>query len=88
MQEFNIILDGKENKQVNGFVYLGGMVKTDGQLNVAMRLCVQAEENAWADEFRKPKLKGKVSRAYVHTGTGDSGNHKAGNNWVRKAIRK
>ena len=33
-EELNIRLDGKEIKQVDGFVYLGGMVTEDGHSEV------------------------------------------------------
>ena len=36
-EELNIRLDGKEFKQVDGFVYLGGMVTEDGHSEVEVR---------------------------------------------------
>ena len=41
-EEFNIRLAGKEIKQVDGFVYLGGMVTEDGHSEVKFRRRVQA----------------------------------------------
>ena len=36
-EKLNIRLDGKEIKQVDGFVYLGGMVTEDGHSEVEVR---------------------------------------------------
>ena len=46
-EELNIRLDGKEIKQVGGFVYLGGMVMEDGHSEVEVRRRIQAGVNAW-----------------------------------------
>ena len=45
-EELNIRLDGKEIKQVDGFVYLGGMVTEDGLSAADVRRRTQAGENA------------------------------------------
>ena len=70
--ELNIKLDGKEIKQVGGFVYLGGMVKEDGHSEAEVRLRTQAGANAWRkvegvmfDRKISKKLKGKVLRTCV-----------------------
>ena len=46
-EELNIRLDGKEDKQVDGFVYLGGMVTEDGYSAAEVRRRTQAGANAW-----------------------------------------
>ena len=46
-EELNIRLDGKEIKQVDGFVYLGGMVTEDGHSAAEVRRRTQARSNAW-----------------------------------------
>ena len=46
-EELNIRLDGKETKQVDGFVYLGGMVTDDGHSAAEVRRRTQAGANAW-----------------------------------------
>ena len=46
-EELNIRLDGKEIKQVDGFVYLGGMVTEDGHSAAEVRRRTQAGANAW-----------------------------------------
>ena len=46
-EELNIRLSGKEIKQVNDFVYLGGMVMEDGHSEVEVRQWIQAGANAW-----------------------------------------
>ena len=69
-EELNIRLDGKEIKQVDGFVYLGGMVTEDGHSEAEVRLRTQA--NAWRkvegvmlNRQISKKLKGKVMRTCV-----------------------
>ena len=42
-EELNIRLDGKEIKQVDCFVYLGGMVMEDGHPEAEVRHRTQAE---------------------------------------------
>ena len=71
-EELNIRLDGKEIKQVDGFVYLGGMVTEDGHSEVEVRRRIQAGVNAWRkvegvmlDRKISKKLIGKVMRACV-----------------------
>ena len=68
----NIRLDGKEIKQVDGFVYLGGMVTEDGHSAAEVRRQTQAGANAWRkvegvmlDRKISKKLKGKVLRTCV-----------------------
>ena len=46
-EELKIRLGGKEIKQVDGFVYLGGMVTEDGHSAVEVRRQIQAGANAW-----------------------------------------
>ena len=46
-EELNIRLDGKEIKQVDGFVYLGEMVTEDGHSTAEVRRRTQAGANAW-----------------------------------------
>ncbi|KAI0227180.1 Solute carrier family 23 member 2 [Lamellibrachia satsuma] len=46
-EELNIRLDDKEIKQVDGFVYLGGMVTEDGHSAAEVRLQTQAGANTW-----------------------------------------
>ena len=71
-KELNIWLGGKETKQVDGFVYLGGMVTEDGHSEVEVRRWIQAGANVWRkvegvmlDINISKKLKGKVLRACV-----------------------
>ena len=71
-EELNISLDGKEIKQVDGFVYLGGMVTEDGHSAAEVRRRTQAGANAWRkvegvmlDRKISKKLKGKVLRTCV-----------------------
>ena len=45
-EDLNISLDGKEINQVDGFVYLGGMIKEDGHSEVGMRCRIQQGANA------------------------------------------
>ena len=45
-EELNIRLDGKEIKQVDGFVYLGGMVMEDGHSAAEVRRRTLAGANA------------------------------------------
>ena len=46
-EELNIRLDGKEIKQVDGFVYLGGMVTVDGHSEAEVLRWTQAGANVW-----------------------------------------
>ena len=71
-EELNIRLDGKEIKQVDGFVYLGGMVTEDGLSAAEVRRRTQAGANAWRkvegamlDRKISKKLKGLVLRTCV-----------------------
>ena len=71
-EELNIRLDGKEIKQVDGFVYLGRMVMEDGHSAAEVRRRIQAGANGWRKVegvmlYRKisKKLKGKVLRTCV-----------------------
>ena len=64
--------DGKDIKQVDGFVYLGGMFTEDGHSAAEMRRRTQAGANAWRkvegvmlDRKIKIKLKSKVLRTCV-----------------------
>ena len=60
---------GKEIKQVDGFVYLGGMVTEDGHSEVEVQHRIQAGANAWRkvegvmfDRKCFKKLKGNILR--------------------------
>ena len=71
-QRDDISLDGKEINQVDGFVYLGGMVNEDGHSEVEMRCRIQQGANARGkvegvvlDRNILIKLKRKVLRACV-----------------------
>ena len=71
-EELNIRLDGKDIKQVDGFVYLGGMVTEDGHSEAEVRRRIQAGANAWRkveeimlDRNISKKLKGKILRPCV-----------------------
>ena len=64
-EELNIRLEGKYIKQVNNFLYLGGNISDNGQVEVRRR--IQAGANAWrnvegvlVDRNISRKLKGKV----------------------------
>ena len=46
-EKLNIRLNGKEIKQVDGFVYLGGMVTEDVHSAAEVRRRIQAGANAW-----------------------------------------
>ena len=68
-EELNIRLDGKEITQVDGFVYLGGMVTEDGHSAAEVQHRTQVGANAWRkvegvmlDRTISKKLKGKVLR--------------------------
>ena len=68
-EELNTRLDSKEIKQVDCFVYLGGMVTEDGHSATEVRRRTQAGANAWRkvegvmlDRKISKKLKGKVLR--------------------------
>ena len=63
----NTRLEGKDIKQVNNFVYLGGNISENGRVGVEVRRSIQAGANAWRNVegvmvARKisRKLKGKV----------------------------
>ena len=45
-EELNVRLGGKEIKQMDGFVYLGGMVMEDGHSQVEVRHQILAGANA------------------------------------------
>ena len=71
-EDLNIMLESKEIKQVDGFVYLGGMVTKDGHSELETRRRIQAGANAWRkvegvmlDRTISKKLKGKGLRACV-----------------------
>ena len=71
-EELNIRFNGKEIKQVDGFVYLGGMVTEDGHSAAEVQRRTQAGANAWRkvegvmlDRKISKKLKGKVPRTCV-----------------------
>ena len=71
-EELNIRVDGKEIKQVDGFVYLGGMFTEDGHSAAEVRRRTQAGANAWRkvgrvmlDRKISKNLKGKVLRTCV-----------------------
>ena len=71
-EELNIRLDGKEIKQVDGFVHLGGKVTEDEHSAAEVRRRTQAGANAWRkvegvmlDRKISKKLKGKVLRPCV-----------------------
>ena len=71
-EELNIRLDGKEIKQVDSFMYLGGMVTEDGHSAADVRRRTKAGANAWRkvegvmlDRNISIKLKGKVLRTCV-----------------------
>ena len=51
-EELNIRLDGKEIKQVDGFVYLGGMVTGDGHSAAEVRRRTQTGANACRKVYR------------------------------------
>ena len=78
-EELNIRLDGKEIKQVDGFMYLGGMVTEDGHSAAGVRRRTQARTNAWRkvegvmlDRNNSKQLKGKALRTYVTPEWSDS----------------
>ena len=71
-EELNIRLDGKEIKQVDSFMYLGGMVTEDGHSAADVRRRTKAGANVWRkvegvmlDRNISIKLKGKVLRTCV-----------------------
>ena len=71
-EELNIRLDGKEIKQVDGFVFLGGMVTEDGHSAAEVRRRTQTGANVWRkvevvmlDRKISKKLKRKVLRTCV-----------------------
>ena len=45
--ELNIMLEAKNIKQVNNFVYLGGNISENGRVDVEVRRRIQAGANAW-----------------------------------------
>ena len=71
-EELNIRLEGKDIKQENTFVYLGGNISENGRVEVEVRRRIQAGANAWRnvegvmmDRQISTKLKGKVLDSYV-----------------------
>ena len=65
--DLNIMLEGKDIKQVNNFVYLGGNICENRRVDVEVRRRIQAGANAWrnvegvmVDRKISRKLKGKV----------------------------
>ena len=50
-EELNIRLEGKYNKQVKHFVYLGGHISENGRVDVEVRHRIQAGANAWRNVF-------------------------------------
>ena len=46
-EELNIRLEGKDVKQVNHFMYLGGDISENGRVEVEVRRRIQAGANAW-----------------------------------------
>ena len=71
-EELNIRLDDKGIKQMDGFVYLGGMVTEDGHSAAEVQRRTQAGANAWRkvegvmlDRKISKKVKGKVLRTCV-----------------------
>ena len=98
-EELNIRLGGKEITQVDGFVYLGGMVTEDGHSEVEVRR-IKAGANAWrkVEAVRlnrkiSKKLKEKVLKACVTTVAlkqQQQQQHKlqvCENNWVHRITR-
>ena len=66
-EEIHIRLEGKDIKQVNNLVYLGGNISENGRVDVEVRRRIQAGTNAWinvegvmVDRTISRKLKGKV----------------------------
>ena len=66
-EELNIRLEGKDIKQVNNVVYLGGNISENGRVEVEVRRRIQAGANAWRnvegvmmDRKISRKLKRKV----------------------------
>ena len=79
-EELNIRLDGKEIKQVGGFVYLGGMVTEDGHSATEVRRQTQAGANAWRKiegqkNFKKAERESPENMRYTRmpVWSGDSG---------------
>ena len=70
-EELNIRLGSKEIKQVDGFVYLGGMVTGDKHSEIDARCRIQVGANAWRkvgimlDRTISKKLKEEVPRACI-----------------------
>ena len=67
IEELNIMLEGKDIKQVKNFVYLGGNISENGRADVEVRRRIQAGANSWrnvegvmVDRKISRKLKGKV----------------------------
>ena len=90
----NIRLDGKVIKQVDGFVYLGGMVTEDGHSMAEVRRWTQAGANAWRkvegvmlDGKISKKLKGKVLRTVALTEQQQQKLQVCENNWVWRITR-
>ena len=66
-EELNIRLEGKDVKQVNNFMYLGGHISENGRVEVEVRRRIHAGANAWRnvggimmDRKISRKLKGEV----------------------------
>ena len=66
-EELHIRLEGKDIKQVNNFVYLGGNISENRRVDVEVRRRIQAGVIAWrnvegvmVDRMISRKLKGKV----------------------------
>ena len=66
-EELNIMLEGKDIKQVNKIVYLGGNISENGRVGVKIRRRIQAGANTWrnvegvmVDRTISRQLKGKV----------------------------
>ena len=66
-EELNIRLEGKDNKQVNNSMFLGGNIYENGRVEVEVRRRIQAGANAWrnvegvmVDRNISRKLKGNV----------------------------
>ena len=71
-EELNIMLEGKDIKQVNNCVYLGQNISENGRVDVEVRRRIQAGVNAWrnvegikVDRKISRKLKGKVLESSV-----------------------
>ena len=77
-EELNIMLEEKDIKRVNNFVYLGGNIYENGRVDVEVRRRIQAGANAFrnvegvmVDRKISRKLKGKVLDSCMVPGVGD-----------------